>query len=209
MRVDPYKNFAKFYDRLFEPLNRGLRAIGVKMFPPQEGMNVLDVGCGTGIQLKFYQNAGCVVSGIDLSPSMLQVARNRLGDDARICLGDASCMPFENERFDLIIMSTVLHEMSPKTRDDVLVEAKRTCKKNGHVLLIDFHPGPVRPIKGWISKAIILMAEIAAGREHFRNYRDFIARDGLASLISVHKLSINQRKIVAGGSFALYLLSLS
>jgi demethylmenaquinone methyltransferase/2-methoxy-6-polyprenyl-1,4-benzoquinol methylase len=207
MKVDPYKNIAKFYDRIFEPLNRGLRGIGMKMLSPKEGMNVLDVGCGTGIQLKLYQNAGCIVSGIDLSPSMLQVARNRLGYDAGIYLGDASCMPYKDEKFDLIIMSTVLHEMPPETRDDVLIETKRTCKKNGHILLIDFHPGPIRPIKGWINKGIILMAELAAGRGHFRNYRDFIARNGLASLISAHKLSIDQEKIVAGGTIALYVLS--
>jgi demethylmenaquinone methyltransferase/2-methoxy-6-polyprenyl-1,4-benzoquinol methylase len=104
-------------------------------------------------------------------------------------------------------MSTVLHEMPQKTRADVIVEALRTCRDDGHILLIDFHPGPVQPLKGWINKGIILIAETAAGREHFKNYRDFIARDGLAGLISTHGLRIVQEKIVAGGNVALYLLS--
>jgi demethylmenaquinone methyltransferase/2-methoxy-6-polyprenyl-1,4-benzoquinol methylase len=207
MKVDPYQNIAKFYDRLFEPLNRGLRGIGMKMFPPRRGMHVLDVGCGTGVHLNDYQNAGCTVSGIDLSPSMLQVARNRLGGRACLYLGDATRMPYKDKSFDLIIMSTVLHEMLSGARDDVILEAKRTCRETGHILLIDFHPGPIRLIKGWINKGIILMAEIAAGRDHFRNYRDFIARDALAGLIFAHNLSIDQEKVVAGGTIALYLLS--
>ncbi|GAF88483.1 unnamed protein product, partial [marine sediment metagenome] len=79
MKVDPYKKNAKLYDTFIGPLTSGLRALGMKMFPPREGMAVLDVGCGTGIHLELYQKAGCNVYGIDQSPSMLQVARNRLG----------------------------------------------------------------------------------------------------------------------------------
>ncbi len=207
MKVDPYKNIARFYDRVFEPLNRGMRAIGMKIFPPKEGMHVLDVGCGTGIHLELYQRAGCIVSGIDLSPSMLRVARKRLGEDANLYLGDASNMPYSDRRFDLIIMSTVLHEMPSAVRDAVIYESKRTCKQDGRILLIDFHPGPIQPLKGWINKSIILIAELAAGQEHFRNYRDFIKRDGLAGLISTCGLSVDQKKIVAGGNMALYLLA--
>lgn len=44
MRVDPYKRIAKFYDKLFGPLNSSLlRGIGMKMYLPREGMSVLDV----------------------------------------------------------------------------------------------------------------------------------------------------------------------
>jgi 2-polyprenyl-3-methyl-5-hydroxy-6-metoxy-1,4-benzoquinol methylase len=52
---------------------------GLKMFPPREGMQVLDVGCGTGLQLAGYRQAGCRVTGIDASPAMLQVAGRARG----------------------------------------------------------------------------------------------------------------------------------
>ena len=45
---DQYKNIARWYDRIFEPLNCGLRMIGMKIYPPKAGMDVLDIGCGTG-----------------------------------------------------------------------------------------------------------------------------------------------------------------
>jgi ubiquinone/menaquinone biosynthesis C-methylase UbiE len=206
MKIDPYKRIAKLYDTLFEPLNKGLRAIGMKMFPPKEGMLVLDVGCGTGVHLEPYQKAGCVVFGIDLSPSMLQVARNRLGVSANLCMCDASNMPYSDNEFDLIIMSTVLHEMPPTVRSEVIKESKRTLKENGRILLIDYHPGPIQPLKGWINKSIIALVEIVAGRVHFKNYRNFIANKGLPALISNHGLSIDKEKIVSGGNIALFLL---
>jgi ubiquinone/menaquinone biosynthesis C-methylase UbiE len=176
------------------------------MFPPIKGMLVLDVGCGTGIHLQRYQKVGCEVFGIDLSPSMLQVARDRLGANANLHRGDASNMPYADKMFDLIIMSTVLHEMPSSVRSEVIDESKRTLKKDGRVLLIDFHPGPIKPIKGWINKSIITVAEIAAGRKHFKNYRHFIKNKGLPALISAHGLSVEQEKIVGGGSIALLLL---
>ena len=206
MKIDPYRRIAKLYDSLFEPLNKGLRAIGMKMFPPKQSMLVLDVGCGTGIHLERYQKAGCQVFGIDLSPSMLQVARNRLGVDANLHMGDASNMPYSDNKFDLIIMSTVLHEMPSAVRSAVIYESKRTLKEDGRILLIDFHPGPIQPLKGWINKSIISFAEIAAGREHFKNYRNFMATKGLPALISIHGLSVAQEKIVSGGNIALFLL---
>lgn len=201
-----YKRVAKFYDSLFEPFNKGLRGIGMKMFPPKEGMLVLDVGCGTGIHLERYQKAGCRVYGIDLSSAMLQVARKRLGPDANLHLGDASNMPYPDNKFGLIIMSTVLHEMSPSVRSVVIDESKRVLDKNGRILLIDFHPGPIKPMKGWINKSIISIVEFLAAGEHFRNYRHFIKNKGLPSLISDHDLSVVQEKIVGGGSMALFLL---
>jgi len=206
MKADPYKKIAKLYDTLLGPLTSGLRALGMKMFPPREGMAVLDVGCGTGIHLEHYQKAGCDVSGIDQSPSMLQVARNRLGESANLYMGDASNMPYQDKEFDLIVMSTVLHEMPRAVRAAVINEAKRTLKEEGRILLIDYNPGPIRPLEGWFYKSIIIFAEIAAGPEHFRNYRDFIANKGFHTLISTHGLSVDEEKIVGGGNIALFLL---
>ena len=205
-KEDPYKRFVRIYDRLFEPLNSGLRALGVRMFPPHEEMTVLDVGCGTGVHLERYQKAGCDVYGIDLSPSMLEVAHKRLGGGANLRMGDASNMPYPDKKFDLIIMSTVLHEMPRSVRSTVINESKRTLKGDGRILLIDFHPGPIRPLKGWLYKSIITLVEVSAGREHYQNYRDFLANKGLQGLISSHGLTVDKEKIVSGGNIALFLL---
>jgi ubiquinone/menaquinone biosynthesis C-methylase UbiE len=206
---DPYKRFSGWYDTIFEPLNSGLRAIGMKMFPPQTGMKVLDIGCGTGAHLNLYQKAGCEVYGIDTSPSMFEQAKQKLGEEAYLHFGDASKMPYDDNLFDLITTSTVLHEMPPEVRSNVLDEAKRVLKEDGHILLIDFHIGPFKPLKGWFYKSIITIAEISAGREHFKNYRQFMRTGGLATLIEKHGLSVAKEKILSGGNMVIYLLRYS
>ncbi len=202
---DPYQRTAAIYDIFVEPFNGSLRQIAIKLFPPQTGNHILEIGCGTGANLERYQQAGCHVYGIDLSPSMIEVSRNKLGGQADLRLGSAAEMPFPNDFFDLSIAMLTLHEMSAKIRKAVIDEMIRVIKPEGSLLLVDFHPGPIIFPKGWISKSIILFFEISAGREHFRNYRDFIAGKGLPSLLSNTNLSIVKEKIVAGGNMALFL----
>lgn len=203
---DAYRRVARWYDRIFGGMNAGLRGIGLKMFPPHKGMDVLDVGCGTGIQLASYQRAGCRVSGIDTSPAMLEVARRRLGEDAFLHLGDAARMPYPDRAFDLVLATTVLHEMPPEVRGDALGEMRRVLRTDGRILLTDFEAGSVRPFRGWIAKGVIAVAEVAAGRGHHRNYRDFLAHGGLPPLLAAQGLSVDQRRIVSGGAIGLYLV---
>ena len=203
---DAYRHVARWYDRIFGGMNAGLRGIGLKMLPPREGMQVLDVGCGTGIQLASYQQAGCRVTGIDASPAMLEVARRRLGPEASLAVADAARMPHPDHTFDLVLAATVLHEMAPRMRTAALGEMKRVLRPDGRILLIDFEAGRARPVRGWLTRGIIAAFEVAAGRRHHRNYRDFMAHGGLPPLLDAQELSVSQRKIVSGGAIGLYLL---
>jgi ubiquinone/menaquinone biosynthesis C-methylase UbiE len=207
MAKDPYKKAAKTYDRYVEPSIAVIRQIGMKMYPPQEGMHVLDVGCGTGTNLMLYHEAGCKVFGIDLSPAMVEVAQKKLGDRAEIRQGDASKMAYPDGLFDLVIGFLTLHEMPSQIRLAVISEMARVMKPDGRILLIDHHPGPFRFPKGWIYRAIILFFEIMAGREHFRNHRDFLSSKGLLNLISTQNLRVVSKKIVSGGNIALFLVN--
>ncbi len=206
MKEDPYRSIARWYDKLFEPINRGLRLLGLRLFLPKEGMAVLDVGCGTGLHLELYRKYRCVLFGIDPSPSMLEIAKQRLGDSAELHLGDASEMPYVDRSFDLVIAMLALHEMNQTTRVSVIREMKRVLKHSGRILLIDFHPGPIRPLQGWFTKLIITLSEMAAGRDHFRNYRHFMGIKGLPTLITEHHLSIEKQRVVSGGALAVFLL---
>jgi ubiquinone/menaquinone biosynthesis C-methylase UbiE len=199
---DPYRNIANIYDRLFDSMNKGLRLVGVRLFRPSSEMSILDVGCGTGSHLELYQRYKCQMYGLDLSPSMLGIAQERLGDTAQLDLGDATNMPYEDSQFDLILSMLSLHEMSPETRSAVLNEMKRVLKDDGRILLIDFHTGPYQPLQGWISKPIIFVSEMAAGRDHYRNHRHFLAQGGLFALTDQHGLKIEKQRILAGGTFA-------
>lgn len=207
MSKDAYGRIANWYDKVFDSVNAGLRGISQKMYPPTADMKVLDVGCGTGSHLMAYQQAGCDIYGIDMSPAMLKQAQEKLGDKAKLHLGDASDMPYEDDLFDLITTTLMLHEMPPTVRDAVISEMKRVLKPDGHLLFIDFHPGKLKFPKGWFTKIFITTSEIIAGREHFKNYRQFIRTKGLPTLIASHQLTIEKQKIVSSGNMVLFLLS--
>jgi ubiquinone/menaquinone biosynthesis C-methylase UbiE len=206
MSKKAYTKSARWYDTFIEPLVRTLRMAGLMLFRPRKGMSVLDVGCGTGTHLGIYQKVGCRVYGIDLSPTMLGVARAKLAGHAGLGLGDGSRMPFPDGSFDLVTAMLLFHEMPPSLRSPVIEEAGRVVKKDGRVMVIDYHPGPVRSPEGLLFKSVITSIEFLAGREHFRNYRHFMAGGGLTPLLGKNGLLVEKQKVVGGGTVGLYLL---
>jgi len=100
----------------------------------------------------------------------------------------------------------VLHEMPVLLRSAVLLECKRVVKAHGRIMLMDYHFGPYPLPRGWLWKVLVTLMEVSAGWEHFMNYRDFIARQGLDGLIKQHHLSIYKSFIFESGVAAVYLV---
>jgi ubiquinone/menaquinone biosynthesis C-methylase UbiE len=76
------------------------------------GLEVLDVGCGQGIDLVQYARAGALASGIDLTPRHVELARSHLeamGLAANVVEGDAEHLPFDDASFDRVSSNGVLH----------------------------------------------------------------------------------------------------
>jgi len=178
----------------------------MSMLPPCEGVNVLDVGCGTGLHLELYALSGCRISGIDLSSAMLEIARKRLGDEADLREADAIELPFEDGAFKVVLASLFLHEHPPETRLAILEEMKRVMKPDGRMLITDFHPGPFKGFLGFRMNVAITVAERIAGREHSRNSRYFLANRGMIPLVEELGMIMEEMKVVGGGTLGLYLL---
>lgn len=208
MATDSYLDFAKWYDPLFGRVLGGLRETAARIADPKSGMRVLDIGCGTGAQLAIYQEAGCEVFGIDLSQSMLSIARTKLSDQAVLTTGDATKMPFPDQAFDLVISSLFLHQLDAGVRSVALEEAKRIVHADGRILLVDFHPGPLNSIKGKLTKFLISSVEFMAGWEHYSNSRDFLSRGGIPYLATNHHLKVRKKIIVRDGNLGIFLLNL-
>lgn len=96
-----------------------------------QGEGVLEVGCGTGSHLKIFMRKGLTVTGIDISPPMLQVARQKLGKEVKLCLGDAGNLPFKEKSFDCVALITTLEFIGDPDR--AIHEASRVSR--GRVLL--------------------------------------------------------------------------
>lgn len=165
---------------------------------------MLDVGCGTGTGLTAYAAAGCRVSGVDISESMLVRAAARLGDAADLHHTDGDALPFEADRFDLVTTSMVLHEVPAEGRAPFVAEMARVAKPDGRLLLTDFHIGSLRG-KGFAFRALTEVVERLSG--HYSGYRSFKGAGGAPAIVRQAGLEIEREKIVAGGNVGLYVVN--
>lgn len=195
---------AAVYDRLIEPMQAGVRKVAFELLPPEPAWAVLDVGCGTGTGLTRYADAGCTVVGVDVSAAMLEKASTRLGTAAELHQVDPGPLPFEADRFDLVMTSMVLHEVPGAERIALLREMVRVAKPGGRMLVIDFRFGTLRGWKGQALRRLLPVIERFAG--HYREYQDFRAGAGVPPLLAAAGLNIEREKIVAGGNLALYVI---
>ena len=205
-RKDSYRRIAGCYDAFLEPMLRNLRRVSEGLLPPLKNKRVLDIGCGTGSFLVRCALKGAAVFGIDRSPFMLAKAREKLDGHAGLYLGDAARMPYREGVFDLIAVSMALHEMAPITRSAVIEEARRLLAAGGQLLVVDYHPGPVCLPFGLILRLLGFCVEMVAGGDHFHNYREFMAGNGLTALMTAHRLQIVHQVPVWRGTIAVSLL---
>ena len=130
---------------LFRPCARNL----IQVVDPKPGERVLDVGCGTGIvarQVAERLGSGGSVTGLDLSPNMLAVARATAGRE-RVTIewreGNAEQLPFPDSRFDLVLSQFALMFVTNKAV--ALAEMHRVVTEHGRALIsvwqgLDKHP---------------------------------------------------------------------
>jgi SAM-dependent methyltransferase len=104
-----------------------------------DGLDVLDAGCGSGVLAAELVARGATVTGLDLSTALLDIARQRLGDDVPLHHADlAEPLPFGSVTFDLVVASLVLHYL--REWKLVLAEFHRVLRPGGRVVLSTHHP---------------------------------------------------------------------
>lgn len=103
------------------------------------GRRILDVGCGAGPLLAALRERGAVVTGVDSSTKMLELARQRLGDGADLHPADLrSPLPFPDGAFDDVIACLVLHYLEDWTAP--LTELRRVLAPGGRLIVAVNHP---------------------------------------------------------------------
>ena len=101
--------------------------------------SVLDVATGTGIMARDLAPHVAHVTGIDVTPEMLDQARSQASDraiaNATFDLGDAAALPYPDDHFDLVISRIAVHHFADPTVE--LGEMRRVCKPEGRVCIVD------------------------------------------------------------------------
>ena len=89
-------------------MERAAEKLTLTLLNPQPGERVLDIGCGAGNHLLFFNKQGLDITGIDASPYMISVARERLGSRCALNRGLAEDLPYDDNEFDLAVLINTL-----------------------------------------------------------------------------------------------------
>jgi SAM-dependent methyltransferase len=159
---DRYTRAEDSYSELIE------RPVLLELAGDVEGSRMLDLGCGSGVYSLTFAARGASIVGVDLSETMIELARNRALEltagqplQAEFRVGDIGArLPFVDADFDLVFTSTALHyiqDLSP-----VMREAARVLRPGGRFLASVLHPmntarfpvaGQNQNVPGWETRS--------------------------------------------------------
>ena len=147
---------------------------------------VLEVAIGTGRSLPYYAH-DVALTGVELSPEMLAIARTRAADlDIAVDLreGDAANLPFEDAVFDTVVCALALCTIPDPRR--ALAEMSRVLVPGGQLLLLD-HIGSTWPplyVLQWLAERLT----IPLSGEHFTRRQLPLVRACGFEVVETHRL---------------------
>lgn len=166
------RTLIRYWDREAPTYNRKMTAVERRMFPQSRqwvcsrarGLT-LEVGIGTGANLAHYP-AGVTLTGLDWSPAMLALARQRANDtshEVTLHQGDAANLPFPTDAFDSVVATFALCCI-PDDRT-AIAEALRVLRPGGRLVLADHVASSSAPLR-LVQRAADLVSVPLHG-EHF------------------------------------------
>lgn len=161
-----WNRHAHTYDREMAVLDRVLFRDTRRWICAQATGQVLEVAIGTGLNIGLYP-PGIALTGVDLSPGMLAIARHRaheLGRTVELQCGDAEALAFPDASFDTVVCTFSLCAIPD--HQQALTEMVRVLRPGALLLLADHvaaaHPA-LRAVQG-----IAELVSVPLGGEHFR-----------------------------------------
>ncbi len=140
-----YNGLAPRYDNMISTTERLLIPEGRAWVGSQASGDVLEIAVGTGRNFEHYPDS-VAVTGIDLSPEMVEIARGharRLGREVSLVVGDVERMPFRDATFDTAVSTLSLCTVPHPER--ALREVWRVLRPGGRFVALEHvrSPNPV------------------------------------------------------------------
>jgi len=182
------------YDLFIEPLLKRTKEWVAQFIVQHDLFPALDICCGTGKQCQLVANSRQDIIGLDLDFKMIKHASSKYPQITFIC-ADAAHIPLQKERLKAVIISYALHEKPRDVRTKILEEVKSLLSPEGKIIFLDFE-------KPWnrlsrLGSLLTWSIERIAGREHFRNSRQFLQDGGLQTFIKVNRLRPTEKHAIA------------
>jgi ubiquinone/menaquinone biosynthesis C-methylase UbiE len=137
---DGYDRWASVYDHDFNPLVGLEEPVVHRALGDVAGLNVLELGCGTGRHTEWLAAHGAIVTAVDFSAGMLAEARRKIkhGFVSFLSHDLHDPLPFPDGGFDLAISGLVLEHLRELGR--FFREARRTIRPGGRAVISAMHP---------------------------------------------------------------------
>jgi demethylmenaquinone methyltransferase/2-methoxy-6-polyprenyl-1,4-benzoquinol methylase len=191
-----FRFWAPVYDGI-EWFVGGFRRKLVALAQVRKDDRVLDVACGTGSLSFELEKHGAIVTGVDVSPHMLRVARRKLKRLQRkrevrltVIQHDARHLPFPDGSFDASTISFALHDMPEDVQVSVLREMRRTTKPRGPIVIGEYRK-PKNPVGRFLAHLFISSYET-------RYYRRFMRGDLEKTLQQAGLSILKEQRIING-----------
>ena len=116
-------------------------AYTASLLPAEAGARVLDLGCGTGLELEEYfrLNPDAAVTGIDLSDAMLNALKAKFPDrKLSLVQGSYFDVPFGENTYDAAVSVESLHHFTAEKKEGLYARLHAALKKNGFFVLTDY-----------------------------------------------------------------------
>lgn len=140
-----FTSLTKFYDPLMATVLResAWKAQLVDQVDVQDGMDILDLGCGTGtLTLLLARTApGAHVVGVDADPDALERGRRKAdesGATLELVKAMAGSLPVPDASFDRVVSSLVFHHLTLDDKRAALTEARRVLRIGGELHIADW-----------------------------------------------------------------------
>jgi SAM-dependent methyltransferase len=170
--LDPragYARWAETYDRPGNPLVSVEQPVVWGLLDALPVGRALDAACGTGRHAAHLAERGHEVTGVDGSPEMLELARERL-PDVRLLEGDLHALPVDDGEFDLALCALALGHL--ENLSPAVSELARAVRVGGHVVLSDMHPA--MSVAGGQAFFAAEDGSLAFVREHVHLYGEYL-----------------------------------
>ena len=109
--------------------------------PTAEGCHILDLGCGTGLELEEYfpRNPSAKVTGVDLSRGMLSALKSKFSDyDITLICASYLDLPLGISRFDAAVSVESLHHFTKEEKRPLYTRLRQALKDGGYFILTDY-----------------------------------------------------------------------
>jgi SAM-dependent methyltransferase len=120
---------------LAEPSNRPLFAEVLDRLGVGPGTRLIDIGCGSGYAAHMASERGASVTGMDITPELIEIARERV-PSGHFIIGGMDELPFEDQSFDAAVGFNSFQFADDPTQ--AVREAARVVKQNGLVAATTF-----------------------------------------------------------------------